>query len=80
MARRGRKYIALKYGAVAVIAAAVTAFFFLHKNIENTVLPTLVHVPVLTAAKPQQPKPGTGYKEEDREKLEKLIHNGGKDD
>ena len=74
MARRGKKYIALKYGAVAVIAAAVTAFFFLHKNIENTV------VPALTQAKPQVPKPGTGYKAEDREKLEKLIHNGGKDD
>ena len=74
MARRGRKYIALKYGAVAVIAAAVTAFFFLHKSVENTV------VPALTAAKPQQQQPGTGYKAEDREKLEKLIHNGGKDD
>lgn len=82
MARRGWKYVALKYVAVAVIAAAVTAFALMHKDVENKLAPVFASAPApsLTAAKPQTPQPGTGYKAEDRAKLEKLIHNGGKDD
>ena len=69
---RRRKYReALKYLAVAVIAAAATAFFFLH--------PAVMGSPSLTLA-PSPEKKTTGYKAEDRQRLERLIHNEGKDD
>ena len=65
---RRRKYReALKYLAVAVIAAAATAFFFLR--------------PVVTVTpQPSPEKKAEGYKAEDRQRLERLIHEGSKDD
>ena len=69
---RRRKYReVLKYLAVAVIAAAATAFFFLRPPV--TTSPSLS-----PAAAPE--KKTTGYKAEDRQKLERLIHEGSKDD
>jgi len=69
--RRRKRLDAVKYLLAAVIAAGITAFFFLHRE---TVKET-------TSLNPQPlAKQQTGYKTEDRQKLEKLIHNGGKDD
>lgn len=57
----------LKHLAVAVIVAAAGAFLALRwYNAHNTVAPP---------AKQQ-----TGYKAADRERLERLIHEGAKDD
>lgn len=66
---RRRKYAEpLKYLSAAVIAASVTAFFFLHREARDNAPP------------PHPVKQQTGYKAEDRRKLEQLIHKGSKDD
>ncbi len=65
---RYRRHIGnLKYLAAASVVAAAGVFLFLHYNAkENTLPPPEKHQ--------------TGYKAEDREKLEQLIHQGAKDD
>lgn len=56
----------LKRLAIIVVAGSVGAFFFLRwENARHDAPP---------------PKQQTGYKEEDRRRLEKLIHEEGKDD
>jgi hypothetical protein len=75
--RRKKHLEALKYLAVTVIAVAVTAFFFMHR--ETTHQATADNTPPLLVKRTAE-KPQTGYKPEDRQKLEKLIHDGGKDD
>lgn len=66
MSRRGRSK-KLKLLAVAVIAATAGVFFYLRHN-------------ALKPAAPPPEKHQTGYKTEDRHKLEQLMHDGGKDE
>jgi hypothetical protein len=68
MSRRKRKW-KLKYLAAAVLAGAVAAFLFLNRDQLLRVVPQ---------AEPQSRQ--TGYKAEDRQKLEQLIHEGTKND
>jgi hypothetical protein len=66
--RRAKRFGSLKYLIVAVIAAAAaSAFFLLHRGAQDT-------------PPPHPQKQQTGYKAEDRKKLEQLIHQGAKDD
>lgn len=75
--RRRKSLEALKYLSVGAVAAAVAAFLFLHNKAGRDTLP-----PALAKQQAAQPagKKTTGYKEEDRRKLEQLIHEGSKDD
>lgn len=59
----------LRYLAAAIIAAAVGMFLFLHYYPHDNALPH-----------PVKRQAGIGYKAEDRQKLEQIIHQGGKDD
>ena len=68
--RRRKSHEILKYLAVAILAAAATAFFFLYHKAG----------PAPLSGRQQAEKQQTGYKEEDRQRLERLIHDGGKDD
>jgi hypothetical protein len=63
----------LKYLAVAALAVSATAFFFLHGE-------TGVPTPPVLSARQAEAKQQAGYRQEDRQKLEKLIHEGSKDD
>jgi len=81
MSRR-KRLEALRYVGVAVIAAAITAFFFLHREAgHETPSPVTVSASMPKPMSPQiNPVPGAGYKEEDRRKLEQIIHERSKDD
>lgn len=59
----------LRYLATAIIVAAVSMFLFLHRGTHDDALPH-----------PAKRQTGIGYKAEDRQKLEQIIHQGGKDD
>jgi hypothetical protein len=63
----------VQYAAVSVAAGALLAFLFLHHQQRDSVKPEGLLAPA--AEKPQ-----TGYKPGDRAKLERLIHEGAKDD
>jgi hypothetical protein len=68
MSRRKRKW-KLKYLVAAVLAGAAVAFLFLNRD-----------QMVKTAPLPEPQSLQTGYKAEDRQKLEQLIHEGTKND
>jgi hypothetical protein len=74
--RRKKSRQALKYGLVAAVAAAATALFFLHANghMDSTPLRFLSKKEMPAGTK------GAGYSEEDRRRLERIIHEGAKDD
>jgi len=59
----------LRYLAAAIIVAAVSAFSFLHYYPHDTAPPH-----------PAKRQTGVGYKAEDRQKLEQIIHQRAKDD
>ena len=76
--RRGKYRHALKYFSIAVVTAAVAVFLFLHKKTADSPLQPIEQQKA--EAQQQAEKKTTGYKEEDRRKLEQLIHEGSKDD
>lgn len=64
-----RKHIhRLRYPIIAITLAMIGVFLFMHRNDVKTSPPLLSE------------KQQTGYKAEDRQKLEQLIHRGAKDD
>ncbi len=65
--RRRKRIGRLKILAVVIIAAAVGGFFFLRRDMNKN-------------AAPPVEKHQIGYKAEDRQKLEQLIHQGAKSD
>jgi len=67
--RRAKHVKRLGYLAVAIIVAAASALFFLHWRAQDK-----------APLHPVKRQTGIGYKAEDRQKLEQIIHQGGKDD
>ena len=66
---RRKKYIRkLKHAAPVIVAGAVAAFFFLRPHATGPVAP------------PAPGKAAIGYKAEDRQRLEQLIHEGTEND
>ena len=64
-----RKHVhRLRYPIIAVTLAMIGVFLFMHRNDSKISAPSLPE------------KQQTGYKAEDRQKLEQLIHQGAKDD
>ena len=65
--RRKKHTEKLKYLAALLVLTVFGAFFVLHRHMDE-------NVPAVAGKKQ------IGYKAEDRQKLEQLIHKGAKDD
>ncbi len=63
----------LKQAAVVLILSSLAVFLFLRSELFHAYLEK-------TFAKQQSRPPQTGYKDKDRQELERLIHEGAKHD